>query len=140
MENIYFTYRRIWDNQTNRYDVSYYNDLQYSDFKESWLTEMIDWDRFISEDRITKETYPGIKSLRRAWVLKFDPLINRLELETSLVSVASSFSVEILTAEQMATWIREYTNLVEETPNNFVLSEETTFNEQVIPKQILTIE
>ena len=70
MKNIYFTYRRIWDNRTNQYDISYYNKLQFADFVQAGLTEMIDWDRFIPSHRITLETAPWIKTLRRCGVLK----------------------------------------------------------------------
>lgn len=138
MNYIYFTYRRIWDNKTNRYDVSYYNDLQYSDYKEAWLTEMIDWDRFIPENRIIKEIYPWIKTLRCAWVMKFDT-IDKLELEISLKNVASNFAIEILTSEQMIQWIKDNTDLQEIEGWKFLIFDETEINWQIIPKQTLSI-
>ena len=123
--SLYFSYRPIWDNRTNKYDLSYYNDLQYKDFVDAWLTKVIDWDRFIPSSRITKETVPWIKTLRRFWVLKYVNWLNEADLRSTLENVSKSFWIAILTAIEMKAKIRDYTDLVEEVDGKFLISPAT---------------
>jgi len=124
MKNIYFTYRRHYTNRWTRYNVSYYNDKQFADFKEAWLTEMIDGNNFIPDDRITAETVPGIKTLRRAGVLKYDDsVLDATKLKEDLKTTTQSFLLKIKTAEEMAQWIRDNTDLEEVETNKFKVKE-----------------
>ena len=122
---IYFSYRPVWDNKTNKYDLSYYNDLQYKDFVDAWVTKVTDWDRFIPSSRITKETFPWVKTLRRLWVLKYIDWVDANDLKLTLENVSKSFWIEIHTAEEMKAKIRDYTDLVEESDGKFLIQEAT---------------
>ena len=123
--NIYFTYRQHFTNTGVKYDISYYNDKQYSDYKEAWLTKIVDWDSFIPSDRITKEIVPWVKSLRKAWVLKYIDWLNPTELQASLQNVAQGFWITMKTAIEMKQWIRDNTDLIEETDWKFLIREAT---------------
>jgi len=123
--SLYFSYRPVHDNRTNKYNISYYNDLQYKDFVDAWLTKVIDWDRFIPSSRITKETVPWIKTLRRFWVLKYVDWLDETDLKATLENVSKSFWIAILTADEMKAKIREYTDLVEEEDWKFLVREAT---------------
>lgn len=123
--SIYFSYRPVWGNKTNKYDLSYYNDLQYKDFVDAWLTKVTDWDRFIPSSRITKETFPWVKTLRRLWVLNYIDWVDANDLKLTLENVSKSFWIEIHTAEEMKAKIRDYTDLIEETDGKFLIAAAT---------------
>jgi len=122
MKKIYFTYRRIWDNKTNRYDVSYYNNLQFADYVNAGLTKIIDWDNFIPENRITKEIVLGVKWLRRAGVLEYNDNLDWNDIMKTLEKTASSFNIEIKTVDEMRQWIRDNTDLEEKKDEDWNLS------------------
>lgn len=111
--NIYFTYRPTYTNRWVRYDVSYYNDKLFEDYKKAWLTEIIDWDIFIPENRIILETAPWIKSLRKVWVLKCNDTLDVEQLKSDLLSTTKNFLLRILTKEEMLNWVRNNTDLEE---------------------------
>jgi len=148
MKKIYFTYRRIWDNKTNRYDVSYYNNLQFADYVNAGLTKIIDWDSFIPENRITKEIVPGVKWLRRAGVLEYNDNLDWNDIMKTLEKTASSFNIEIKTVDEMRQWIRDNTDLEEKKDENenptweFVIYPEHTdeVTGETIPAKILIID
>ena len=142
IEKLYFSYRQIhWNRNSGAYDLSYYNDKQYADFKESWLTKMTDWDRFIPSDRITAETYPWIKTLRKVGMLEYNPAVDWAELSASLINVGKSFGVEVLTAVEMKAWILSHTDLVETIPWTFLIHEAhiDIITGEEVPAQYLTI-
>ena len=140
MQYLYFTYRQVhWNRNSGRYDVSYYNDKQYADFKDSWLTNMIDWARFIPDNRITKETVPWFKTLRKAWVLEFNDALDFEDMKSSLINVAHSFWLEVLTSAEMVAWVKEYTDLVLKEWTTFIINEESEFDWETIPEKLLTI-
>lgn len=120
MNKIYFTYRRTYTDRGVRQDVSFYNDKMFADFKEAGLTNMIDGDNFISEHNITKETAPGIKSLRRAGVLEVNENVPLEQIKADLLKTSSSFLLEIKTKDEMLEWVRNNTNLIEKTTGIFI--------------------
>jgi len=142
MKKIYFTYRRTFTNRTNRYDISYYNDKIFADYKQAWLTEMVDWDRFISEDRITKEVVPWIKWLRRAWMLKYQEGLDIEKLKKDLLTTTWNFLTDLKTDEEMKQWIKDNTDLKEIEPWKFEVSpeREDELEEWLIPAVYLVIE
>ena len=114
--NIYYTYRPTYTNRSNRYDVSYYNDKVFADFVQAWLTKMIDWANFIPDNRITLETAPWIKTLRRCGVLKCADIFTPEQVEvlkSDLVTTTQNFLLRILTKEEMLVWVRNNTDLEE---------------------------
>jgi hypothetical protein len=61
-------------------------------------------------------------------------------LKTSLENIAKSFSLEILTMEQMREWIRTWTDLIELSPWIFILNEESIWiSWEIITEQLLEI-
>ena len=141
MLKTYFTYRQIWDNRTNKYNVSYYNNLQYKDFVDAWLTKMTDWSNFIPENRITTEVADWIKSLRRAWMLEFNDNLDRNEMEDSLRNVAWNFWLTVKTVEEMRQWIRDNCSLEEVETWKFEIYPERTdeVTWETIPAKYLII-
>lgn len=110
---LYFTYRMVYTDRWTRQDVSFYNDQIFSDYKEAWLTKMVDGDNFIPSNLITKEVAPGIKSLRKAGYLEYNPAIPREQIEADLLRTTGNFLTEIKTTEEMRQWIRDNTSLTE---------------------------
>jgi len=136
---IYFTYRRIWDNRTNCYDISYYNDKIFSDYKEAGLTEIIDWDNFIPSTRITKEIAPWVKWERKAWILKYVDWVDVVDLKETLIQTWASFWIEIKTQEEMLNWIRNNTDLEEVEEWKFKINDTYTDEmwDEVIEKYLI---
>jgi len=148
MAKIYFTYRPIWDNKTNKYNVSYYNNLQFADYVNAGLTKITDWNNFIPENRITKEVVPWVKWLRRAWVLEYNDNLDGTDIMNTLDKTAGSFAIEIKTVDEMRQWIRDNTDLEEILDDDwnptwqFIVTPERTDEEtgETIPAKILVID
>lgn len=138
--NIYFTYRQNYTDRGVKQDISFYNDKMYQDFKDAWITKMIDWERFIPTSQITKETVPWIKSLRKWWVLEYSIPELWPELTESLRLVAQSFWIKILTSLEMIEWIKDYTRKTEIEPWKFLISEVWEYTMwELIPDRYLII-
>lgn len=101
----------------------------FADFKEAGLTNMIDGDNFIPEHNITKETAPGIASLRRAGVLEVDGNIPLEQIKADLLTTSSSFLLEIKTKDEMLEWVITNTNLEEVENWKFLISEANEMRE-----------
>jgi hypothetical protein len=123
MKKIYFTYRRTWVNNTTRYDLSFYNDLQYADYKQAGLTEMIDGDRFVPDDKIIAEITTGIKSMRRAGMLYYNDMVDGTSLAQNLQNTSLNFATKIETMESMREWIRVNTSCKEVEEGKFLIAE-----------------
>ena len=145
MTKIYFTYRRCWTERWVRQDVSFYNDKQYADYVQAWLVSMVDWENFIPDDRYTKEVsaWTWIIRLRRAWYLQVNDASLVQWAKNKLNNIAKQFDLQIKTSDEMIAWIKDKTNLVEDTvtAGKFLIQEESVWIwSETIPAQYLLID
>lgn len=141
-------YERIWSvnlwnsNSLNWiYTASFYLNWQFADWNQAGLTNVIDMQ--IPEERYTSEIYPWIKKLTRFVACEYNELyVDPVELQRSIENVGRRFDIDIFeTPAECIVWIKDNTDLAEETPWNFVLSEEMIWlNNEIYPKQYLVIE
>lgn len=135
----YISYRPIYmNNWQGRYTLSYFLDQQYADYVSVGVTSIKDL--IIWDERYTKEVVPWVKNLRRFAVLEAN-WIDINEFRDNIVKIGASFDINTFaTTEEARQWIRDNTDLAEETPWNFVLSEEATdIMGQAVPKKYLEV-
>lgn len=136
----YISYRPTYlNNWQGRYTLSYFLEQQYADYLTAWITKIKDL--LISDERYTKEVVPWIKNLRRFAVLEANG-IDVNEFKNNVIKIWATFDINDLSnIEEARQWIRDNTDILEETPWNFILNEQSEWmNWEVIPKQILTID
>jgi hypothetical protein len=149
MKKLYWFYRReqiwtlnLWQVSLNWwYTISFFANWQYADWVNAWLISIKDQE--IPENRYTKEIIPWIKDLREFIYLEYNENVVDILLTTNIIKkIGARFDLELFDdIEQAKTFIREHTNLVEETPWYFILSEETIWiNWEIIPKKYLIID
>lgn len=122
------------------YTPSFFLDLQFADYKEAWLTKILDNE--IPEERYTWEIIPGVKKLSRLIIAEYnDAYINWEEFFNNVAKVWAEFNIEAFaTNEEAKQWIRNNTNLVEVEEWKFLISEATEFMWEIIPEKYLIID
>ena len=150
MQKLYWTYRPeriinpydLWNNLSLNwtYTASFFINNQFWDWNKAWLTNVID--NIIPEENYIREIAPWIPKLTRFIMCYYDEAyVNSIELARSLKNVWSRFDIDILTSEEVITWLKENTNLQEISLWKFLISAETTWiNWEIIEAKYLTIE
>ena len=136
----YISYRPTYlNNWQGRYTLSYFLGQQYADYVSAWVTAIKDLE--IPDERYTKEVVPWIKNLRRFAILEAN-WIDVWEFLENVKKIWATFDINDLSnIEEARQWIRDNTDLVEETPWEFILSKELIWmNREIIPKQYLIID
>lgn len=153
MKHLYWTYRREqigspynldWNLVLNWwYDASFFLNNQFWEWNKAWLTNIIDWQQLISDNRYTWEIVPWIKKLTRFMLCEYnEKYVEPEELSRSISNVWARFNIEMLDVELAKKWIRDNTDLIEEIDWHFILQEEykDTISDKIIPTQYLIIE
>ncbi len=123
------------------YHASMFLNSQFADWNAAWLTNVVDWDQLIPEERYTSEIVPGVKKLTRALVFEYnEQYVNPEELARSAENVWKRFDVDMLTADEFYDWIKANTSLEEVENRKFLISPESEFMGQVVPAKYLVIE
>lgn len=132
MKTILWTYRakRIWSSfdlnwisLSWNYTPSFFLDWQYADYKEAWLTRIID--NLIPEDRYIWEIVPWVKKLTRLIIAEYnEQYINWDEFFNNVTKVGAEFNIEaFVNSEEAKQWIRNNTDLIEVEEWKFLVSE-----------------
>ncbi len=153
MKNLWGTYRpeRItspynyndsaWTSLNGVYHASMFLNNQFGDWNAAGLTNVVDGEQFIPEEKYTSEIVPWVKKLTRA--LKFEyneQYVDPTELARSAENVGKRFDVDIMTNDEFYEWIKANTSLVEVEPRKFLVREESEFMGTKYPAKYLTIE
>ena len=139
MNKKYMTFRETWLQNDSKFTPSFFNDKQFADYVSAWLTKIDDC--IIWEDRYTWELIPWIKSLRRFWVLMYNPdYINWEEFANNIKSVGYNFAIELLTAQEAIAWLKANTNLTWKSENEVILQEKIDNEFMPIEERTLVID
>ena len=104
----------------------YFLNNQFADWNKAWLTNVID--NIISEDKYIWEVAPWIPKLTRFIMCEYDEnYVVADELARSLKNVWSRFDIDILTSEEIITWLKENTSLPEVSQWKFLIYPEATW-------------
>lgn len=138
-ERVMWWYNLEWNITLNWvYTASNFLNNQFSDWNSAWLTNVIDCE--IPEDAYISEIVPWIKKLTRFIRCEYnEEFVDKVEFQRSLENVWRRFDIDILTVDEAKQWIRDNTNLVEESDWKFIISNETEFNWEIIPARYLEI-
>jgi len=150
MKTIFGTYRREqigspynldWNLTLNgSYDASFFLNSQFGEWNKAGLTNIIDWSQLIPENRYTWEIAPWIKKLTRFLICEYnEEYVDPVELSRSITNVWARFNIEMLDVESSKKWIRDNTDLIEESDWEFVIEEARTIMDIEYPKQYLII-
>lgn len=130
MKTLYWFYRKerlnspykLWNTSLNgNYSMSFFLANQYADYLEAWLISINDnlW-----EDRYTKELAPWIKDLREFVSFSYnDTYVSDELINTIIWKVCNRFDLFLLTAEEAKTFLKEHTDLIEESDGKFLVNE-----------------
>ena len=126
MKKIYLTFRQKYTNKGVRYNPSYFLDKMYEDYLNAWLTKLKDTE--IPENRYTAELAPWIKKQTKFAVWEYDEnYIDKQWFIDNIMNVWSEFGIDVFdTIEEAKQWIRDNTDLVEESDGVFILQEAWT--------------
>lgn len=104
------------------YTASFYLNWQFADWTISGLTKVTDLQ--IPEERYTSEIVSWVKKLTRWIECEYnEAYVDAVELQRSLENVWARFNVDVFsTLEEARQWVRDNTDLVEETPWVFEIS------------------
>ena len=128
---IYYTYRPKFNNniQTDITTPAEIFRVQYPEF--AWLLTFTDFNDWNLLNKVMWERF-GFVEFNENYLPKID-------VETELVE-NKDIRIYLKDSIKMIDWIKTNTNLIEETPWMFILSEETTWIDwEIVPKQYLII-
>lgn len=97
----------------------------FQDYKEAWLTSINDF--LITEDRYVWELVPWVKKKNRLMKADYNDIyVSEEEFKNSLISTWSEFHISLFNNnEEVKQWIRDNTDLIEESDGKFVVNEAT---------------
>lgn len=131
MKKIYWFYRRerlispkdLWKITQNwAYTMSFYANNQYADYIEAWIVSIKDNE--IPLNRYTKEVVPWVKDLREFAYMEYDEtILDDITINNIITKIGSRFDLELLTTEEAITFIKWHTDLIEEAPWKFLITE-----------------
>lgn len=122
------------------YHASMFLNNQFADWNAAWLTNVVDWDQLIPEEKYTSEIAPGVKKLTRALVFEYnEQYVNPEELARSAENVWKRFDVDIMDIDTFYEWIKTNTNLEEVEPKKFLITPEGEFMNKKIPAKYLDL-
>lgn len=149
MKSIYWTYRpeRItepetlpnWDTRNWAYLPWMYINNQFWDWNKAGLTNLKDSE--IPDEHYIWEIVPWVRKLTRFLVFDYnETYVDPIELARSAKNIGWKFDITMFdTPEITISRIKANTNLVEEAPWVFLISEEGEFMGQVVPRKTLVI-
>lgn len=129
MNKIYWTYRVSYYNKwEGKYYPSFRLEQQYADYKEAWLTNIID--QLVPEERYTSEIAPWIKKQTRFIIGEYNATyVNVDDYKANVANVWAEFQIEIFnTSAEAIAWIKANTDLVEDSnvAGKFLITEAST--------------
>lgn len=133
MKKVYATYRQKPLNQwAGLYTPSYFFDVMFADYKEAGLTWINDCS--IWEDRYTGELVPWVPKLTRLLIGNYnDDYVKESDFRSSLLITGSEFHISLFdTVEEVKQWIRDNTDLIEESDGKFIISESSEIQPETI--------
>jgi len=122
------------------YTPSFFLSNQFADYEKAGLTKTLDME--IPEERYTAELVPWVPKLTRFIVGEYnEAYVNGVDFANSIAKVGAEFQIDVFATNQEAiTWILANTNLIEETPWNFLIHPEyTEITGEIVPEKYLTI-
>jgi len=132
MKKIYATYRKKPLNQWAwLYTPSYFFDEMFADYKAAGLTRIDDYS--VSDERYTGELVPWVKKLTRLLIGYYnDKYVSEDWFKSSILTTGSEFHISLLnTTEEAKQWVRDNTDLIEESDGKFILVESSELNPEI---------